>query len=148
MIVQDTIQLSIAEQKSHDDLEAKQNKEKVKEHLIAEEIENMVEGTENVENNEVVNSVLNNQNDPGTMLDPGSYKKSPEVEKITATLEDKGCLRSVLQAIDPDPSNPNAPTFPSNPWTLIFDVTSTNERLLGSPAWISGVLEGVRDMVF
>ncbi|GJV81448.1 hypothetical protein Tco_1517318 [Tanacetum coccineum] len=33
-----TIQLSIAEQKSRNDLEAKQNEEKVKEHLIAEEI--------------------------------------------------------------------------------------------------------------
>nr|GEW96197.1 hypothetical protein [Tanacetum cinerariifolium] len=42
MIVQDTIQLSIAEQKSHDDLEAKKNKEKVKEQLIAEEIKKMV----------------------------------------------------------------------------------------------------------
>ncbi|GKC58568.1 hypothetical protein Tco_1086166 [Tanacetum coccineum] len=41
----------------------------------------MVEGTENVENDEVVNSVLNNQNDPNTRLDPWSYKESPEVEK-------------------------------------------------------------------
>ncbi|GJT30928.1 hypothetical protein Tco_0911203 [Tanacetum coccineum] len=49
MIIQDTIQLSIAEQKSHDDLEAKQNEEKVKEHLIAEEIEKHVEGMENDE---------------------------------------------------------------------------------------------------
>ncbi|GJT20504.1 hypothetical protein Tco_0890441 [Tanacetum coccineum] len=81
MIVQDTIQTSIAEQKSHDDLEAKQNEEKVKEHLIAKEIEKMVEGTENVENDEVVNYVLNNQNDPNTRLDPGSYKESLEVEK-------------------------------------------------------------------
>nr|GEV08164.1 hypothetical protein [Tanacetum cinerariifolium] len=56
MIVQDTIQLSIVEQKSHDDLEAKQNEEKVKEHLIAEEIEKMVEGTENVESDEGENS--------------------------------------------------------------------------------------------
>ncbi|GKB30789.1 hypothetical protein Tco_0870190 [Tanacetum coccineum] len=40
----------------------------------------MVEGTENIENNEVVNFVLNNQNDPDTRLDPGSYKKNPKVE--------------------------------------------------------------------
>ncbi|GJX79295.1 hypothetical protein Tco_0327444 [Tanacetum coccineum] len=45
IILQDTIQLSNAEQKSHDDLEAKQNEEKVKEHLIAEEIDKLVEGT-------------------------------------------------------------------------------------------------------
>ncbi|GJS62028.1 hypothetical protein Tco_0656812 [Tanacetum coccineum] len=48
-----TIQLSLAEQKNHDELEAKQNVQKVKEHLIAEEIENLVEGAENAENAEV-----------------------------------------------------------------------------------------------
>nr|GEY65684.1 hypothetical protein [Tanacetum cinerariifolium] len=62
MIVQDTIQLSIAKQKIHDDLEAEQNVEKVKEHLASEEIKKMVKGTEN----EFVNFVLNSQNDPGT----------------------------------------------------------------------------------
>ncbi|GJS87874.1 hypothetical protein Tco_0770510 [Tanacetum coccineum] len=76
-----TIQLIIAEQKSRDDLEAKQNEEKVKEHLIVEEIEKMVEGTENVENDEV-NYVLNNQEVLGTRLDPGSYKEISEVEII------------------------------------------------------------------
>nr|GEY25811.1 hypothetical protein [Tanacetum cinerariifolium] len=61
MIVQDTIQLSIAKQKSHDDLEGKKNKEKVKEQLIAEEIKKMVEGTKNVEEDVVVNYVINSQ---------------------------------------------------------------------------------------
>ncbi|GJU23673.1 hypothetical protein Tco_1157015 [Tanacetum coccineum] len=68
-------------QKSRDDLEAHQNVEKVKEHLVAEEIEKMVEGTESEDADEVDNSILNSQNDPGTRLDPRSYKKSPEVEK-------------------------------------------------------------------
>ncbi|GJZ32551.1 hypothetical protein Tco_0577987 [Tanacetum coccineum] len=36
-----TIQLSLAEQKSHDELEAKQNVQKVEEHLIVEEIEKL-----------------------------------------------------------------------------------------------------------
>nr|GEX03839.1 hypothetical protein [Tanacetum cinerariifolium] len=53
LILQDTIQLSIAEQKSHDELEAKKNVQKVKEHLIAEEIEKLVDGTKNVANVEV-----------------------------------------------------------------------------------------------
>ncbi|GKE50703.1 hypothetical protein Tco_1481961 [Tanacetum coccineum] len=79
--LRDTIQLSIVEQKIHDDLEAHQNVEKVKEHLVAEEIEKMVEGTESEDANEVDNSILNSQNDPGTRLDPRSYKKSPEVDK-------------------------------------------------------------------
>ncbi|GJZ27737.1 hypothetical protein Tco_0572384 [Tanacetum coccineum] len=81
MIVQDTIQLNIVEQKSHDDLEAEQNVEKVKKYLAAEEIEKIVEGTENEEEDEFVNSVLDSQNDPDTRLDPRSYKESPEVEK-------------------------------------------------------------------
>nr|GEW53973.1 hypothetical protein [Tanacetum cinerariifolium] len=59
-----------------------QSEEKVKEHLIAKEIEKMVEGMENVENDEVVNSVLNNQEVPVTRLDPKSYKESLEVEII------------------------------------------------------------------
>ncbi|GJT41814.1 hypothetical protein Tco_0941679 [Tanacetum coccineum] len=81
IILQDTIQLSIAEQKSSDELEAKQNVEKVKEHLIAQEIEKLVEGTENVENVEVDNSISYSQNDPGTGLEPRSNKESPKVEK-------------------------------------------------------------------
>ncbi|GJT58728.1 hypothetical protein Tco_1002261 [Tanacetum coccineum] len=86
IIIQDTIQLSLVEQKSRDELEAKPNVQKVEEHLIAEEIEKLVEGTENVENVEVDSSTLrqnDNQNDPGTRLEPKSNKESPEVE-ITA----------------------------------------------------------------
>nr|GEW22441.1 copia protein [Tanacetum cinerariifolium] len=67
----------------HDDLEAQQNVEKVKEHLIDKEIKKMVEGTESDESNEVNNSNLNSQNNPGTGIDPGSYKESLEVEKTT-----------------------------------------------------------------
>ncbi|GKB08514.1 hypothetical protein Tco_0836826 [Tanacetum coccineum] len=78
VILQDTIQQSIAEQKSHDDLEAKQNEEKVKEHLLAEEIEKLVEGTKNVREDEVDNSILNSQNDPDTRVEPRSYKESLE----------------------------------------------------------------------
>ncbi|GJY36062.1 hypothetical protein Tco_0421440 [Tanacetum coccineum] len=47
MVIQDTIQLSIAEKKSRDDFEAQQNVEKFNEHLVDEEIEKMVEGTKN-----------------------------------------------------------------------------------------------------
>ncbi|GKA22570.1 hypothetical protein Tco_0708532 [Tanacetum coccineum] len=50
IIIQDTIQLSLVEQKSHDDFEAKHNKEKVKEQLMAEEIERTtVEGIKRTE---------------------------------------------------------------------------------------------------
>ncbi|GKD12910.1 hypothetical protein Tco_1197317 [Tanacetum coccineum] len=89
IILQDTIQLSLAEQKSRDELEAKQNVQKVEEHLIAEEIEKLVEGTENVENVKVDSSTLkqnDTQNDPDTRLEPKSNKESPEVE-ITAEVQ-------------------------------------------------------------
>nr|GEU69913.1 sucrose synthase 7-like [Tanacetum cinerariifolium] len=48
MTLQDTIQLSIAEQKSHEVFKAQQNAGKVNEHLVVEDIEKMVEGTENI----------------------------------------------------------------------------------------------------
>ncbi|GKG63303.1 hypothetical protein Tco_0640798, partial [Tanacetum coccineum] len=52
---------------------------KVKEHLIAEEIEKLVEGTENVEENvEVASSPLRNdenQTNPDTRLEPRSDKE-------------------------------------------------------------------------
>nr|GEU44384.1 hypothetical protein [Tanacetum cinerariifolium] len=48
-------------EKSHEDLEAKQNMEKVKKHLIGEEIKKLVEGSKNVEENvEVASSPLRN----------------------------------------------------------------------------------------
>ncbi|GKA29569.1 hypothetical protein Tco_0715814, partial [Tanacetum coccineum] len=86
IILQDTIQLSLAEQKSRDELEAKKNVQKVEEHLIAEEIEKLVEGAENVENVEVDSSTLrqdDTQNILDTRLEPKSDKESSEVEITT-----------------------------------------------------------------
>ncbi|GKE43465.1 hypothetical protein Tco_1470749 [Tanacetum coccineum] len=86
MKILNIIQLSLAGQKSHDEVEAKQNVQKVEEHLIAEEIEKLVEGTEKVENVEVDSSTLrqnDTQNDPGTRLEPRSNKESPKVEITT-----------------------------------------------------------------
>ncbi|GKF26050.1 hypothetical protein Tco_0081944, partial [Tanacetum coccineum] len=60
-----------------------------KEHLIAEEIENLVEGSENVENVEVNSSTLrqdDTQTILGTRLEPRSDKESLKVE-ITAELQ-------------------------------------------------------------
>ncbi|GJZ48069.1 hypothetical protein Tco_0601901 [Tanacetum coccineum] len=73
-------------QNGHEELKAKQNVEIIKEHLMAEEIEKLVEGTENAENVEVDSSILrqnDNQNDPSTRLEPISDKESSEVEKTT-----------------------------------------------------------------
>ncbi|GKG31193.1 hypothetical protein Tco_0423681, partial [Tanacetum coccineum] len=86
LILQDTIHLSLAKQKSREELEAKQHEEKVKENLMAEEIEKLIEGAKNVEEHEVDSTTLRqneNQIDPGTRLEPRSDKEIPKVEKIT-----------------------------------------------------------------
>ncbi|GJY41304.1 hypothetical protein Tco_0428574 [Tanacetum coccineum] len=49
MILQDMLQISLAEQKSREEQEARENVALVYEHLAAEEIEKLVEGSENVD---------------------------------------------------------------------------------------------------
>ncbi|GJT30557.1 putative reverse transcriptase domain-containing protein [Tanacetum coccineum] len=79
MILQDTLQVSLAEHKSREEQEARENVELVNEHLASVEIEKMVEGSENV-----IDDSLLHRNDepkiPGTRLEPRSDKESPEVE--------------------------------------------------------------------
>ncbi|GJZ32709.1 hypothetical protein Tco_0578145 [Tanacetum coccineum] len=79
-----TLQVSLADQKSHEELEATQNVEKVKEHLLTEEIKKLVEGSKAVEENVEVNSSPlrndDNQTDPDTKLEPRSDKETLEVE--------------------------------------------------------------------
>ncbi|GJR71525.1 hypothetical protein Tco_0083890 [Tanacetum coccineum] len=79
MILQDTLQVSLAEHKSREEQEARENMELVNEHLASVEIEKMVEGPENVIDD---SSIPRNddQNIPGTRLEPRSDKESPEVE--------------------------------------------------------------------
>ncbi|GKG23421.1 hypothetical protein Tco_0391457, partial [Tanacetum coccineum] len=48
MILQDTLQVSLAEHKSQEEQEAKENVELVNKNLVSEEIEKMVKGSENV----------------------------------------------------------------------------------------------------
>ncbi|GJV19412.1 retrovirus-related pol polyprotein from transposon TNT 1-94 [Tanacetum coccineum] len=48
MILQDTLQISLAEHKSREEQEARENVELVNKHLASEEIEKMMEGSENV----------------------------------------------------------------------------------------------------
>ncbi|GJZ87726.1 hypothetical protein Tco_0659336 [Tanacetum coccineum] len=104
IILQDTIQLSLTEQKSCDELEAKQNVQKVEGHLIAEEIKKLVERTKNVENPEVDSSILrqnDNQNDPGTRLEPRSNKESPKVE-ITVEVQPVNTIKEEEELAEDD----------------------------------------------
>ncbi|GJY05441.1 hypothetical protein Tco_0371381 [Tanacetum coccineum] len=79
MILQDTLQVSLAEHKSREEQEARENVELVNKHLASEEIEKMVKGLENV-----IDDSLHPRNDepkiPDTRLEPRSDKESPEVE--------------------------------------------------------------------
>ncbi|GKB04645.1 hypothetical protein Tco_0832840 [Tanacetum coccineum] len=79
MILQDTLQVSLAEHKSREEQEARENVELVNKHLASEEIEKMMEGSENV-----IDDSLPPRNDepniPGTRLEPRSDKESLEVE--------------------------------------------------------------------
>ncbi|GJS08961.1 hypothetical protein Tco_0365757 [Tanacetum coccineum] len=79
MILQDTLQVSLAEHKSQEEQEAKENVALVNEHLASEDIEKMVEGPENVVDDSSI-SRNDEPNIPGTRLEPRSDKESPEVE--------------------------------------------------------------------
>ncbi|GJX99256.1 hypothetical protein Tco_0356275 [Tanacetum coccineum] len=85
MILQATLQISLTEHKSREEQEARENVELVNKHLASEEIEKMMEGSENV-----IDDSLPPRNDephiPGTRLEPRSDKESPEVES-TDTLD-------------------------------------------------------------
>nr|GEU89258.1 putative Gag-Pol polyprotein [Tanacetum cinerariifolium] len=69
--------------KSGDELEAKQNVQKVEEHLIAKEIEKLVEGEKNVENVDVNSSTLR-QDDTLTVLDT---RLEPRINKESLAVE-------------------------------------------------------------
>nr|GEU60193.1 copia protein [Tanacetum cinerariifolium] len=79
LILQDTLQVSLAEYKSRQEQEARENVALVEEHLASVEIKKMVEGQENVVDD---SSIPRNaeHNIIGTRLEPRSDKESPEVE--------------------------------------------------------------------
>ncbi|GJT48073.1 hypothetical protein Tco_0974230 [Tanacetum coccineum] len=86
MILQDTIQVSLAEHKSREEQEARENVALVYEHLPAEEIEKLVEDLDNFDDSSPPRhddtSIL------GTRLEPMSDKESPEVDFVQEKEED------------------------------------------------------------
>ncbi|GJY84554.1 hypothetical protein Tco_0497930 [Tanacetum coccineum] len=78
--LEEATQISIA-QRSLEDLEAQQNVEKVKEHRVDEELEQLLEGTENVDVDAFMDDVLNSQEDPDTRIETKIDKESPKAEK-------------------------------------------------------------------
>ncbi|GJY74472.1 hypothetical protein Tco_0478903 [Tanacetum coccineum] len=86
IILQETLQVSLVEENSHKELKAQQNVELVKEHLAVEEIEKLVEGTNNVNEDSSNPKNDDDQNIPSTRLEPRSDKEGLEV-KITAEVQ-------------------------------------------------------------
>nr|GEU89027.1 hypothetical protein [Tanacetum cinerariifolium] len=79
LILQDTLQVSLAEHKSRQEQEARENVALVEEHLASVEIEKMVEGQKNVvADSSIPRNAKHNILD--TRLEPMSDKESPEVE--------------------------------------------------------------------
>ncbi|GJW61590.1 hypothetical protein Tco_0110925 [Tanacetum coccineum] len=79
MILQDTLQVSLAEHKSREEQEARENVELVNKHLASEEIEKMVDESENVIDDSLIPR-NDDQNILSTRLEPRSDKESLEVE--------------------------------------------------------------------
>nr|GEV86753.1 hypothetical protein [Tanacetum cinerariifolium] len=92
--------------RSLEDLEAWQNVEKVQEHLVDEEIEQLLEGNVNVDTNAFMDEGLNSQEDPGTRKKPKSDKES-------------------LKEIRDSPPPPPIKSF----WTHIALISSDKETL-------------------
>ncbi|GKC62771.1 hypothetical protein Tco_1095369, partial [Tanacetum coccineum] len=80
MILQDMIQVSLAEQKSREEQEARENVALVAEHLAAKEIEKLVEESENVDDSSPTRH--DDTSIPDTRIEPRSDKESPEVEIV------------------------------------------------------------------
>ncbi|GKA43953.1 hypothetical protein Tco_0736677 [Tanacetum coccineum] len=79
MILQDTLQVNLAEHKSQEEHKARENVELVNKHLASEEIEKMIDEPENVIDDSPIPK-NDDQNILGTRLEPRSDKKSLEVE--------------------------------------------------------------------
>ncbi|GJW33256.1 hypothetical protein Tco_0053288 [Tanacetum coccineum] len=79
MILQNTLQVSLAWHKSREKQEARENMELVNKHLASEGIEKMVDEPENVIDDSLIPR-NDDQNILGTRLEPRSDKESPEVE--------------------------------------------------------------------
>nr|GEX80934.1 hypothetical protein [Tanacetum cinerariifolium] len=78
LILQDTLQVSLAEHKIRQEQEARENMALVKKHLASEVIEKMVEGQEHVVDDSLIPR-NDEHNIPGTRLEPRSDKESLEV---------------------------------------------------------------------
>ncbi|GKD80932.1 hypothetical protein Tco_1347771 [Tanacetum coccineum] len=106
----------MTEQKTREELEAKQNVEKVKEHLMDEEIENLVEGSENVEANIEASSLPlgndDNQTNHETRLEPRKEEESGEDDYELKRREKRKHVKEIRHT--PSPTTIRSPRTHSN----------------------------------
>ncbi|GJW65528.1 hypothetical protein Tco_0117412 [Tanacetum coccineum] len=112
MILQDMIQVSLAEQKSHEEQEARENLALVAKHLAAEEIEKLVEESENVDDSSPTRhddtSIL------GTRIEPRSDKEKDEITDEVFELRRRENGKNVEESrISPIQSPTRSPRNPS-----------------------------------
>ncbi|GJU55196.1 hypothetical protein Tco_1228910 [Tanacetum coccineum] len=98
-VLQDMIQVSLVEHKSREEQEARENVALVYEHLAAEEIEKLVEDTENVDDSSPPRH--DDTSIPGTRLEPRSDKESPEVEIVQEKEEETTPMVDVSNIVPP-----------------------------------------------
>ncbi|GJR40510.1 hypothetical protein Tco_1216194, partial [Tanacetum coccineum] len=84
--LEEATRLSIATARSLEDLEAQHNVEEVQDHLVEEEIEQIMERNDNIDEDDFVDTILNTQEDPVTRMEPESHKEKPKVEKSVDVL--------------------------------------------------------------
>ncbi|GKA64259.1 hypothetical protein Tco_0763865 [Tanacetum coccineum] len=100
MILQDMIQVSLAEHKSREKQEARENVALVFEQLAAEEIEKLVEESLNVDDSSPPRH--DDTSIPGTRLEPKSDMESPEVEIV----QEKEVEITKDTGVEPDKDTP------------------------------------------
>ncbi|GJR15466.1 hypothetical protein Tco_0798118 [Tanacetum coccineum] len=115
LVLQDTLQVSLAKQKSHEELEAKQNVEIVKEHLMAEEIEKLVEGTKNVEKTADISQPVN-------VIEEEEESAEDDYE---LKIREKGKQRGKLQELTVNDPLPSSSTTSSS----LFNLSATQKLL-------------------
>ncbi|GKE25432.1 hypothetical protein Tco_1440816, partial [Tanacetum coccineum] len=79
--------------------------QKVKEHLVAEETEKMVEGTKSEDADEVDNSILNSQNDSGTRVKEKNVEESRNTPSLKPIIIFGTEKLQELTVTDPTPSS-------------------------------------------
>ncbi|GJZ24441.1 hypothetical protein Tco_0561900 [Tanacetum coccineum] len=125
IILQNTIKLSLAEQKSREELESKQNEDKVKEHLMVEEIEKLVEGTENIEENKADSSTLSPEVEITAEVQPVNVNEEEE----ESTEDDYGLKRREKWKHVKESRNTPSPITIRSPRIHFTLISSDTEKL-------------------